>query len=76
MEYKMKVTIPVKEMTVADKLEAMELLWDDLSKNPDNMPSPEWHEDVLRERENAFRKGQEQPEDWSLAKKRIRKAVE
>jgi len=76
MENKMKVTIPVKEMTVADKLEAMELLWNDLSKNPDNIPSPGWHEDVLRGREIAYKKGHEQPEDWSMAKKRIRKDIE
>lgn len=72
----MKVTIPVKEMTVADKLEAMELLWNDLSENPENIPSPGWHEEVLRERERLYRKGHEEPEDWSMAKKIIRKAVE
>jgi len=72
----MKVTIPVKEMTLADKLEAMELLWDDLSKNPEHVPSPEWHEDVLRERERLLKNGQEKPEDWSMAKRKIRKAVE
>ena len=39
----MSIDIPLEKMTLADKLEAMELLWADISKQPTDLPSPEWH---------------------------------
>jgi hypothetical protein len=49
----MKAVIPLDEMTTEDKLEAMELLWDDLCQRPDEVPSPSWHEAVLKSREGS-----------------------
>jgi hypothetical protein len=37
-------------MTLAEKLEAMELLWADISCRPEALPSPDWHQEVLAER--------------------------
>lgn len=33
-----------------EKLDAMNILWRDLSANPAGVPSPDWHGDVLRDR--------------------------
>ena len=33
-----------------EKLDAMNILWRDLSMNPADVPSPEWHGDVLAAR--------------------------
>lgn len=39
-------------LTPQEKLEAMDILWEDLSANPANLLSPDWHGDVLSERVN------------------------
>lgn len=37
-------------LTPKEKLDAMNILWRDLSANPASVPSPDWHGDVLTDR--------------------------
>jgi len=37
-------------MTLAERLQAMELLWESISATPEKMDSPEWHGEVLNRR--------------------------
>ncbi|MFO7904301.1 MAG: addiction module protein [Planctomycetota bacterium] len=37
-------------LTPEEKLDAMNILWRDLSTNPAGIPSPDWHGDVLADR--------------------------
>lgn len=37
-------------LTPQEKLDAMNILWRDLSENPAGLPSPDWHGDVLADR--------------------------
>ena len=37
-------------LTPQEKLDAMNILWRDLSANPAGVPSPDWHGDVLADR--------------------------
>ena len=66
------ITLPLNEMSVEEKLQAMEILWEDLSRRAEDVPSPDWHDTVLREREAALERGEEEVEDWESAKRRIR----
>lgn len=59
-------------MTREEKLQAMEALWDDLSRNSESLESPTWHEDVLREREEQLSTGEARFIDWDQAKADIR----
>jgi len=59
-------------MTLEEKLQAMEALWDDLSRDPDTLESPAWHEDVLRERDEQVAAGEAEFVDWEEAKADIR----
>lgn len=68
----MSVTLPLSEMTLEEKLQAMEALWEDLSRNPDSLESPAWHEDVLRERQERLSAGEAGFMDWEQAKAHIR----
>ncbi|MBI2899065.1 MAG: addiction module protein [Planctomycetes bacterium] len=61
-------------MTTADKLSAMERLWDDLCRRPEDVPSPIWHRDVLETREKRVRKGKARFFSLDEAKARTRKA--
>lgn len=68
----MPVSLPLNEMTLEEKLQAMEALWDDLSRDPEALKSPAWHEDVLREREEHLVAGEAEFVDWEQAKADIR----
>ncbi len=36
----MTVELPLDKMTVEEKLRLMDVLWEDLARNPDDIPSP------------------------------------
>ena len=68
----MNAELSLESMTVQEKLVLMERLWDDLSRRPDDVPSPAWHGDVLAERIAAVREGRTSFVDWEEAKERLR----
>jgi len=53
----------------------MESIWDDLYSSEQTIKSPAWHEEVLRDREEALKTGKLSISDWEEAKDRIRKNV-
>ncbi len=63
----------IEDMTPAQKIELMEALWKNMSRNPDEIESPDWHRQVLEERERALAKGEIEFMDWDEAKAYIRK---
>jgi hypothetical protein len=71
----MTVTLPLSDMTVTEKLQLMETLWDDLRRNADCLESPVWHREVLEERERRIASGESKFIDWDEAKSDIRKSV-
>lgn len=73
--FPMAVTLPLNEMTVFEKIQMMEALWTDLSRNSDALESPEWHRGVLEDRERRIAAGQSHFSDWEQAKADIRKRV-
>ncbi len=68
----MASTLPLEKMSVEEKLQAMESLWDDLCGKAGAVSSPAWHEDVLAERDAMQKRGDDQFEDWEAAKGNIR----
>jgi hypothetical protein len=68
----MNIALPLDRMTTAEKIEVMEAIWADLSRDESRLVSPAWHEDVLRRREAASQAGLEKPIDWDTAKRRLR----
>lgn len=67
----MPVALQIEQMTLEEKLSAMEALWDDLCRHQDVLPVPQWHKDLLDERERLIEQGQAHFTDWEIAKKRI-----
>ena len=68
----MYITLPLDQMTLAEKLRVMETLWADLSRDEQQLESPAWHEQVLKDREERVRSGQEAFVDWETAKQQLR----
>jgi hypothetical protein len=72
LSLKMSVNLPLHEMSLEEKLQAMEALWEDLSREPDRIESPSWHQDVLKETERRVESGEARFSDWEKAKVSIR----
>ena len=68
----MNTILDMGRMTRTEKLRAMEELWQDLSRADDEYPSPEWHGEVLREREAALNSCEDTFVPWADAKKILR----
>ncbi|HSB73874.1 MAG TPA: addiction module protein [Candidatus Methylomirabilis sp.] len=68
----MELALPLDQMTTAEKLRALEQIWEDLCRTPEEVPSPAWHADVLQDREKRVQEGSTHFLDWAEAKRRIR----
>jgi hypothetical protein len=66
----MSTVLDIDQMTLEEKLRAMEALWDDLCRK-DAVPVPQWHKDILDERERQVEEGKAEFSDWDIAKRRI-----
>ena len=71
----MSIKLPLHEMTIQEKLAAMEALWEDLSRTPEAIESPEWHKEILDDRRQRVADGTTQFEDWEKVKARIREKL-
>lgn len=71
----MNTTLPLDRMTIEEKLQLMEELWDDLTHQSTAPEPPSWHGRVLAERQAAVEQGEEPLEDWETAKQRIEQAI-
>jgi hypothetical protein len=71
----MSINLPLEKMTLADKLEVMEALWADLSRTPADLPSPDWHRDILNERRRLVAEGKLKFLDWDTAIADLRKEL-
>ncbi|PKL43974.1 MAG: addiction module antitoxin RelB [Candidatus Riflebacteria bacterium HGW-Riflebacteria-1] len=68
----MQIELPLDQMTLSDKLEVMETLWQSLSREPCHLPSPEWHRDVLLERKKLADDQKLEFLDWDTAFKKLK----
>ena len=51
-------TAQIDRMSVAERLQVMEQLWDALCRDAEEMASPEWHGDVLADRKTRAQRGE------------------
>lgn len=70
-----RVDLSLSQLSFAQKLDLMEALWADLTRDEKKLESPAWHEIVLKDREEALAAGKVTISDWEQAKKRIKRKV-
>ena len=68
----MSATVNLQLMSKPEKLQLMEELWHDLSQNDQEVISPQWHGEVLSERERKLASGEDTLLDWEAAKRQLR----
>ena len=66
----------IHKMPLREKLLVMEAIWDDISREEENLEVPQWHKDILDERERLIAEGKAKFIDWDDAKNQIREALE
>jgi putative addiction module component (TIGR02574 family) len=44
----------ISKMSVLERLQTMEALWDSLTREPAGIKSPKWHEEILSERKEKI----------------------
>jgi len=67
----MPTLLAIDKMTIEEKHQAMEALWNDLSQHEAALPVHQWQKEILDERERLVERGEAQFSDWEEAKKRI-----
>jgi hypothetical protein len=58
----------VKQLPLAEKLQIMEAIWEDLRAQAERVPVPQWHRDLLDERRKAVEEGREELLDRDVIK--------
>ena len=71
----MDISLPLDKMSKLDKIAIMERLWEDLCRDPESIPSPEWHKDILEAREREVSEGKAKFTPFGRPKKRIRDQI-
>lgn len=71
----MTVIEQIRQLALHEKLLAMEAIWDDISREDSSLEVPQWHKDILDEREQMIADGTAQFIEWEDAKKQIEQAI-
>jgi hypothetical protein len=71
----MGIALSVEKMSMEEKFQTMETIWDDLCKKADSISSPPWHEKILNDRENGISNGKDVFVDLNTAKKNIENSI-
>jgi len=48
----------IEKMSVTERLRAIEQLWESVSRSESDVPSPEWHGEVISERKRRAKTGE------------------
>jgi putative addiction module component (TIGR02574 family) len=59
-------------LSIGEKLEIVESLWDQIAESPEALPIPDWHKDELDRRSESFESDPGAGIPWDEAKRRIR----
>ena len=62
----------VFELTISEKLQLLEDLWDSISLTPEQIPILDWQKDELDKRKAAYLKNPDSGSSWESVKERIR----
>lgn len=75
MEVLMIAAADLRDLPLHEKLRLMEALWDGIAPQEAELDVPQWHKDLLDERERLIGEGKATFIDWETAKKQIKDAV-
>ena len=56
------------QLSLGEKIQIMEPIWEDLRSQAESVPVPEWHKNLLDARQQAVAEGREEILDWDTIK--------
>ena len=62
----------IHQLPLSEKLQIMEAIWEDLRARAEELPVPDWHKELLDDRQKAVVEGREKVLDWDEAKRSLR----
>jgi hypothetical protein len=65
----------IRQMTLPEKFALLEKVWAEISTDPNQVEVPQWHKDLLDERDLALQEGRTVVLEWDEAKKQIDQAI-
>jgi len=63
----------IEQLSIPEQLETMEMLWESISSRPDKVSSPDWHADILKNREIQINSAEEEYLTLKELKEKLRK---
>lgn len=61
------------ELSVDEKIDYVQSLWDQIAASPDTIPVPQWHRDILDERMKDYDADPTSGDTWDVVQERLRK---
>jgi putative addiction module component (TIGR02574 family) len=58
----------IHQLSLREKLQIMEAIWEDLRAQAGTVPVPNWHKELLDARHQAVAEGREEVLDWDNVK--------
>lgn len=72
----MQTSLPLDEMTITEKLVMINQIWGNLMCAPNDVPSPEWHREVLSARAGRVKSGEAQFKGFESVKSDLREGAQ
>ena len=63
--------LDIEELSVTEKFQLLEAIWDDFRDKYENSPVPQEHKDILDARRSRFERGETKILDWDSVKSTI-----
>ncbi len=61
------------DLSVDEKIDYLQSLWDRIAATPETVPVPEWHHEVLAERLKDVEANPSSGESWDVVQERLRR---
>lgn len=71
----MFVQSEIRRMSFPEKVALLETVWSEIAAEPSQVEVPQWHKDILDERDLALKEGRATVLDWDEAKRQIERAT-
>ena len=65
------MNIEIESLSVPERLALVDCIWSSLHSNPSNVPSPDWHKELLEERVRRLESGEATVSPLADVKKRL-----
>jgi putative addiction module component (TIGR02574 family) len=62
-------------LSVDEKIEYVQSLWDRIAATPEQVPVPEWHREIIDERLKDYESNPAPGESWDVVRERLREKL-